>query len=162
MDLLSGDDFYRPATENPLALVPVNGLLASSVSDQNLLALVDMFPQNNNTTTVVATTCMQQFTRNLMVQIGVPSSFIIHLHMCYIMPCTTASTPLPSFSTNYTIPSLSPWPTGYPALQVNATRIIQNSSHHLYQNRQLINPTTRVANPDHQHHASDHPDNSNQ
>ncbi|XP_072978731.1 TOM1-like protein 9 isoform X2 [Typha angustifolia] len=47
MDLLSGLDFNTPATENSLALVPVSDLLANSASDQNILALADMFPQNN-------------------------------------------------------------------------------------------------------------------
>ncbi|XP_010915838.1 TOM1-like protein 9 isoform X2 [Elaeis guineensis] len=47
MDLLSGEDYNTPKSENPLALVPVGEPLAPSVSDQNLLALVDMFPQNN-------------------------------------------------------------------------------------------------------------------
>ncbi|XP_008775806.2 TOM1-like protein 9 isoform X2 [Phoenix dactylifera] len=48
MDLLSGEDYNTPKNDNPLALVPVSEPLATSVSDQNLLALVDMFPQNNS------------------------------------------------------------------------------------------------------------------
>lgn len=47
IDLLSGDSYNTPKHENPLALVPVSEPFASSASDQNLLALVDMFPQNN-------------------------------------------------------------------------------------------------------------------
>lgn len=47
MDLLSGEAYNTPKNENLLALVPVSEPLATSVSDQNLLALVDMFPQNN-------------------------------------------------------------------------------------------------------------------
>ncbi|KAJ8526579.1 hypothetical protein K7X08_029056 [Anisodus acutangulus] len=45
IDLLSGDDFSSPTTENVLALVPVGGepQPASPVSQQNALALVDMF-----------------------------------------------------------------------------------------------------------------------
>ncbi|XP_020089605.1 TOM1-like protein 1 isoform X2 [Ananas comosus] len=53
IDLLSGEDFSTPANETPLALVPVTDPFANNnnypASDQNLLALVDMFPQNNTT-----------------------------------------------------------------------------------------------------------------
>lgn len=48
IDLLSGDDYNKPGAENPLALVPVTVPVSLSVSDQNVLALADMFPQNNN------------------------------------------------------------------------------------------------------------------
>ncbi|KAI4966957.1 hypothetical protein ZWY2020_034668 [Hordeum vulgare] len=41
-DLLSGDDFIKPEPENSLALVPVSEY---SASDQNVLALADMFQQ---------------------------------------------------------------------------------------------------------------------
>ncbi|XP_010925873.1 TOM1-like protein 9 [Elaeis guineensis] len=47
IDLLSGDNYNTPKNGNTLALVPVSEPFASSASDQNLLALVDMFPQNN-------------------------------------------------------------------------------------------------------------------
>lgn len=54
IDLLSGEDFSTPANETLLALVPVTDPFANNnnypASDQNLLALVDMFPQNNTTT----------------------------------------------------------------------------------------------------------------
>ncbi|WOL02184.1 target of Myb protein 1-like [Canna indica] len=46
IDLLSGEDYSKPATENPLALVPVGKPL--SASDQNILALADMFPPDNS------------------------------------------------------------------------------------------------------------------
>uniref|UniRef100_A0A5B7AS42 Putative TOM1-like protein 2 n=1 Tax=Davidia involucrata TaxID=16924 RepID=A0A5B7AS42_DAVIN len=50
MDLLSGDDFNSPTAENSLAIVPVGGPQpVSPVSQQNALALVDMFSQSNNT-----------------------------------------------------------------------------------------------------------------
>ncbi|KAJ6818403.1 target of Myb protein 1-like [Iris pallida] len=48
MDLLSGENYGTSAAENPLALVPVSQPLAVSASDQNILALADMFPQSNN------------------------------------------------------------------------------------------------------------------
>ncbi|XP_038987554.1 TOM1-like protein 9 [Phoenix dactylifera] len=51
MDLLSGEDFSKPTTENPLALVPVTDLVDSSASSgtgQNILALSNVFSQNNN------------------------------------------------------------------------------------------------------------------
>ncbi|KAL0904063.1 hypothetical protein M5K25_026134 [Dendrobium thyrsiflorum] len=48
MDLLSGEDFNAPATPNSLALVPVSEPVASPSPNQNILALVDMFPQSNN------------------------------------------------------------------------------------------------------------------
>ncbi|KAK6782655.1 hypothetical protein RDI58_020451 [Solanum bulbocastanum] len=50
IDLLSGDDFSSPTTENVLALVPVGGepQPASPVSQQNALALVDMFSSPSN------------------------------------------------------------------------------------------------------------------
>lgn len=49
IDLLSGDDFNSP-TANSLALVPVGEPQPASpvASQQNVLALVDMFPQSNN------------------------------------------------------------------------------------------------------------------
>ncbi|ONK67038.1 uncharacterized protein A4U43_C06F15010 [Asparagus officinalis] len=49
IDLLSGDDYSKPAAENPLALVPINEPVSLTPSDQNVLALADMFPQNNST-----------------------------------------------------------------------------------------------------------------
>ncbi|ONK80238.1 uncharacterized protein A4U43_C01F15430 [Asparagus officinalis] len=49
VDLLSGDDYSKPAAENPLALVPISGPVSSlSPYDENALALIDMFPRNNN------------------------------------------------------------------------------------------------------------------
>ncbi|KAJ6795625.1 TOM1-like protein 2 [Iris pallida] len=48
MDLLSGENYGTPAAKNPLALVPVSQPIALSASDQNILALADMFPQSNN------------------------------------------------------------------------------------------------------------------
>ncbi|KAF3618806.1 putative target of Myb protein 1-like isoform X2 [Capsicum annuum] len=50
IDLLSGDDFSSPTPENVLALVPVGGepQPASPVSQQNALALVDMFSSPSN------------------------------------------------------------------------------------------------------------------
>ncbi|URE48908.1 VHS and GAT domain containing protein [Musa troglodytarum] len=49
MDLLSGEDFNKPAKENLLALVRVGEPLSNSASDQNMLALADMFyPDNAN------------------------------------------------------------------------------------------------------------------
>lgn len=43
-DLLSGDDYIKPEPANSLALVPVSEY---SASDQNVLALADMFQQNS-------------------------------------------------------------------------------------------------------------------
>lgn len=52
MDLLSGDDYNTPPAENPLALVPVNAPLTNlSASDQNVLALADMFAEASNAKT---------------------------------------------------------------------------------------------------------------
>lgn len=51
MDLLSGEDFSKPTSENSLALVPVTDLVDSSASsgtEQNILALSDIFSQNSN------------------------------------------------------------------------------------------------------------------
>lgn len=50
IDLLSGDAFSSPTTENVLALVPVGGepQPASPISQQNALALVDMFSSPRN------------------------------------------------------------------------------------------------------------------
>ncbi|CAL9058639.1 unnamed protein product [Musa banksii] len=49
MDLLSGEDFNKPSKENLLALVPVGEPHTNSASDQNMLALADMFyPDNAN------------------------------------------------------------------------------------------------------------------
>ncbi|XP_020100044.1 myb-like protein AA isoform X2 [Ananas comosus] len=48
IDLLSGLDYSSPENGNSQALVPVNDPFASSSpSDQNILALADVFPQNN-------------------------------------------------------------------------------------------------------------------
>lgn len=44
IDLLSGDDYIKPEPANSLALVPVTEY---SAADQNVLALADMFEQNN-------------------------------------------------------------------------------------------------------------------
>ncbi|XP_064959550.1 TOM1-like protein 9 isoform X1 [Musa acuminata AAA Group] len=49
MDLLSGEDYNKPTTENLLALVPVSEPLNNSASDQNVLALADMFSPNDST-----------------------------------------------------------------------------------------------------------------
>ncbi|KAF8407064.1 hypothetical protein HHK36_006189 [Tetracentron sinense] len=50
MDLLSGEDYNSPSAQNSLALVPVGEPQPTSpVSEQNILALSDMFSQNNNT-----------------------------------------------------------------------------------------------------------------
>ncbi|CAD5194596.1 unnamed protein product [Musa acuminata subsp. malaccensis] len=49
MDLLSGEDYNKPTTENLLALVPVSEPLNISASDQNVLALADMFSPNDST-----------------------------------------------------------------------------------------------------------------
>lgn len=46
IDLLSGEDYSEPKNEN-LALVPVNEPLINSASDQNILALADMFSNAN-------------------------------------------------------------------------------------------------------------------
>ncbi|XP_073108889.1 TOM1-like protein 9 isoform X2 [Elaeis guineensis] len=51
MDLLSGEDFSKPTSENSLALVPVTDLVdgsASSGTEHNILALSDIFSQNSN------------------------------------------------------------------------------------------------------------------
>uniref|UniRef100_A0A1D1ZG77 TOM1-like protein 2 n=1 Tax=Anthurium amnicola TaxID=1678845 RepID=A0A1D1ZG77_9ARAE len=48
MDLLSGEEYGTPAAENPLALVPVSEPSADFTSDQNILALSDMFTANTN------------------------------------------------------------------------------------------------------------------
>ncbi|KAI7991161.1 TOM1-like protein 9 [Camellia lanceoleosa] len=49
MDLLSGDDFNSPSSANTLAIVPAEPQSNSPVANQqNALALVDMFSQNNN------------------------------------------------------------------------------------------------------------------
>ncbi|URE29615.1 VHS and GAT domain containing protein [Musa troglodytarum] len=44
MDLISGDDYNKPATENPLALVPASEPLTNVASEQNVLTLAEMFP----------------------------------------------------------------------------------------------------------------------
>lgn len=49
MDLLSGENYPMPKTDNSLALVPVNELPPSPPSQQNVLALSGMFSQNNGT-----------------------------------------------------------------------------------------------------------------
>lgn len=54
MDLLSGDDFNSPTTEISLAIVPVSvggPQPAAPASEQNALALVDMFAQSNSAQT---------------------------------------------------------------------------------------------------------------
>lgn len=52
-DLLSGDDFNSPTAVNSLAIVPVGTPQpATPVSQQNALALVDMFSLNNNVSPV--------------------------------------------------------------------------------------------------------------
>ncbi|KAK8956355.1 hypothetical protein KSP40_PGU015870 [Platanthera guangdongensis] len=48
MDLLSGETFGAPAPANPQALVPVSQPATLSASDQNVLALAEMFPQTNS------------------------------------------------------------------------------------------------------------------
>ncbi|KAG1346714.1 TOM1-like protein 9 [Cocos nucifera] len=51
MDLLSGEDFSKPTSENSLALVPVTDLVdgsASSGTEHSILALSDIFSQNSN------------------------------------------------------------------------------------------------------------------
>ncbi|XP_043703321.1 TOM1-like protein 9 [Telopea speciosissima] len=51
MDLLSGEDYNSPTADNSLALVPVGEPQPSSpMSQQNMLALSDMFHQNNGST----------------------------------------------------------------------------------------------------------------
>ncbi|KAF8400810.1 hypothetical protein HHK36_014112 [Tetracentron sinense] len=51
MDLLSGGDYNSPTAENSLALVPVGQPQPTSpASQQNILALSDMFSQNKSTT----------------------------------------------------------------------------------------------------------------
>ncbi|CAL0327294.1 unnamed protein product [Lupinus luteus] len=53
-DLLSGDDYNSPKTENSLALVPVGEQQpASPMSQQNALVLFDMFSNNSNASTSV-------------------------------------------------------------------------------------------------------------
>ncbi|KAJ4958121.1 hypothetical protein NE237_025232 [Protea cynaroides] len=48
MDLLSGEDYNSPNADNSLALVPVGEPQPTSpVPQQNVLALSDMYPQNN-------------------------------------------------------------------------------------------------------------------
>lgn len=44
MDLISGDDYNKPATENLLALVPASEPLTNVASEQNVLRLAEMFP----------------------------------------------------------------------------------------------------------------------
>ncbi|RRT85338.1 hypothetical protein B296_00008781 [Ensete ventricosum] len=44
MDLISGDDYNKPATENLLALVPASEPLPNIASEQNVLTLPEMFP----------------------------------------------------------------------------------------------------------------------
>lgn len=54
MDLLSGDYFNSPTTETSLAIVPVSvgePQPATRASEQNALALVDMFAQSNSAQT---------------------------------------------------------------------------------------------------------------
>ncbi|KAL4560345.1 hypothetical protein LXL04_032495 [Taraxacum kok-saghyz] len=55
-DLLSGDDFNSPTAVNNLAIVPVGSPQpATPVSQQNALALVDMYSLNNNVSSPVQT-----------------------------------------------------------------------------------------------------------
>ncbi|KAF2286962.1 hypothetical protein GH714_036292 [Hevea brasiliensis] len=54
MDLLSGDDFSSPKADNSLALVPVvEPQPATTPSQQNALALLDMFSDSNNSSNAV-------------------------------------------------------------------------------------------------------------
>ncbi|KAG0500417.1 hypothetical protein HPP92_000489 [Vanilla planifolia] len=48
VDLLSGENLDPPATSNQLALVSVGEPAPAPAANQNILALVDMFPQNNS------------------------------------------------------------------------------------------------------------------
>ncbi|CAM0910483.1 unnamed protein product [Alopecurus aequalis] len=58
IDLLSGDDYFKPEPENSQALVPVGNPPAASASGHNTLDLVDMFSQtdvsNNNQNPVIS------------------------------------------------------------------------------------------------------------
>ncbi|PKA63468.1 hypothetical protein AXF42_Ash005363 [Apostasia shenzhenica] len=47
LDLLSGEDYRSSAPGNLQAIVPVDVAPSPPASDQNILALVDMFPQSN-------------------------------------------------------------------------------------------------------------------
>ncbi|XP_051200331.1 TOM1-like protein 9 [Lolium perenne] len=47
IDLLSGDDYFKPEPANSQALVPVGNLPAASASGHNTLDLVEMFSQTN-------------------------------------------------------------------------------------------------------------------
>jgi hypothetical protein len=47
IDLLSGDDYFKPEPANSLALVPNGNLPAASASGHNTLDLVDMFSETN-------------------------------------------------------------------------------------------------------------------
>ena len=47
IDLLSGDDYFKPEPENSQALVPVGNPPAASASGHNTLDLLDMFSQSN-------------------------------------------------------------------------------------------------------------------
>uniref|UniRef100_A0ACD5WWF4 Uncharacterized protein n=1 Tax=Avena sativa TaxID=4498 RepID=A0ACD5WWF4_AVESA len=47
IDLLSGDDYFKPEPANSQALVPVGNLPAASASGHNTLDLVDMFSESN-------------------------------------------------------------------------------------------------------------------
>lgn len=51
IDLLSGIDFGSPTAENALALVPVGEPQTASPSQQNALAILDMFAQPSTTPT---------------------------------------------------------------------------------------------------------------
>ncbi|KAM3191617.1 hypothetical protein ACQJBY_069096 [Aegilops geniculata] len=58
IDLLSGDDYFKPEPVNSQALVPVGNSSAASASGHNTLDLVDMFSQsdasNNNQNPVIS------------------------------------------------------------------------------------------------------------
>ncbi|XP_043810732.1 TOM1-like protein 9 isoform X2 [Manihot esculenta] len=53
LDLLSGDDFGSPKADNSLALVPVGESQSATTSQQNALALFDMFSDGNGPTSAV-------------------------------------------------------------------------------------------------------------
>lgn len=82
MDLLSGDDFNSPTSDISLAIVPVSvgaPQPAPPASEQNALALVDMFTQSNSAQTtnsaVQAYPSSPQFQQQQNFQTAQPSVY---------------------------------------------------------------------------------------
>ncbi|KAM0892523.1 hypothetical protein ACQ4PT_025695 [Festuca glaucescens] len=79
IDLLSGDEYIKPEPANSLALVPVSEY---SASDQNVLALADMFQQNG----AASNNRKHNLTNSLTPNSTFPSSQAYHAAVQPILP----------------------------------------------------------------------------